>query len=554
MKQWWVVGMLACLSSMAQQPPVDAPDPARVFDERFWEAKRLMAIGEKDLAAQMWVAAAEADPTHPVPAYERAIQLAEQQRMVDALEQADIALQADPTNPWFLRLKAGILRYLARYDQELPLRTTLVEQEPTNPDALFEVALVHGMMNNYALANATAEQVEVMMGGITPFTGEFRAQNYLKDNKLEEAVAVLFELYAATGDADYLGQIGQAYSQNNQDKKALKVFEGMLKTYPDDPRVHIELARLYQAKGDVEQALYHLKQAMASTQLPFEPKSQVLVSFLNEAGKDPRFDAEGLELARLTAQAHPEEASAQAIWGAFAINSAQYDEALEAYRRAFALDPRNEVFLEKLVGLESLAGNAENMYHLAKLAIEFNPNKPNMYFMAGAALMDLQRYDSAVIFLREGLDLSGRNRALKMDFWNLLSAATHELGLHAESDGYLEMILKEEPGNALALNNYAYYLALRKEQLPRALKMAEEANAKSPGQAGYLDTHAWVLYQMGRYPEALVKMEQAIASSNEDSGELWLHYGLILRANGLETKAVQALERAEQLGQTIPVP
>jgi tetratricopeptide (TPR) repeat protein len=554
MKLWTVVGMLACLSSMAQQPPVGAPDTARGFDARFWEAKRLSAIGEKELAAEMWVLAAEADPSHPVPAYERAIHLTEQQRMVEALEQADIALQADPANAWYMRLKAGILRYLGRYPEELPIREALVDQQPTNPDALFEVAMVQGFMRQYEQANATALQVETMMGGITPFTGEFRAQNLLKNNQLEEAVAVLFELYGATGDADYLGQIGQAYAQNGQDKKALKVFEDMIKTYPDDPRVHTELARLYQAKGDAEQAMYHLKQAMASTQLPFEPKSQVLVSFLNEAGKDPRFDAEGLELARLTAQAHPEEASAQAIWGAFAITNAQYEEALVAYRKAFALDPRNEVFLEKLVGLESLVGTPETMYPLARLAIEFNPNQPTMYYLAGTALYGMSRYDSALIYLREGLDIAGRNRALKLDFWNVLSAVTHELGMHAESDAYLEMILKEEPGNALALNNYAYYLALRKEQLPRALKMAEEANAKSPGQAGYLDTHAWVLYQMGKYPEALVKMEQAIASSAEDSGELWLHYGLILRANGLETKAVQALERAEQLGQTIPVP
>jgi tetratricopeptide (TPR) repeat protein len=59
---------------------------------------------------------------------------------------------------------------------------------------------------------------------------------------------------------------------------------------------------------------------------------------------------------------------------------------------------------------------------------------------------------------------------------------------------------------------------------------------------------------MDRFPEALVIMEQAMKTSVQESGELWLHYGLILRANGRESEAVKALERAQQLGETVPIP
>jgi tetratricopeptide (TPR) repeat protein len=554
MKQWLGIALLGSLGLSAQQPPVESADPARLFEERFWEAKRLSAIGETDLAAQMWVSAAEADPLHPVPAYERAMNLANQQRMVEALEQAEIALRADSTNPWYIRINAGILRYLARYPKELPLRQQLANQQPTNPDVLFEVAVVQNLLQQFDAAEATAVQVETMMGGITPFTGEFRAQNLLKNNKLEEAVAVLFELYAATGNADYLGQVGQAYAQNGQEKKALKVFEDMIRKYPDDPRVHLELARLYQAKGDADQALVHIKAAISSSQLPFDLKSQLLLSFLNQAGKNAQLDAEAQELARLAAVAHPDQAQAQAIWGAFALQNKDYPVALEAYRKAYALDPGNEVFLNQLLGLEATVGTPENLYPLAREAVQLNPNQPTHYYLAGVALQMMDRPDSALVYLREGIEITGRNRALKLDFLLALSTVTHDLGMHVESDAYFEEILAMDPGNALALNNYAYFLALRKVQLPRALKMAEEANRKSPGNAGYLDTHAWVLYQMDRFPEALVIMEQAMKTSVQESGELWLHYGLILRANGRESEAVKALERAQQLGETVPIP
>ena len=63
----------------------------------------------------------------------------------------------------------------------------------------------------------------------------------------------------------------------------------------------------------------------------------------------------------------------------------------------------------------------------------------------------------------------------------------------------------------------------------------------------YLDTHAWVLFRLGRLEEARRTMQQAIALDSRNSAELALHYGDILHALGqrfmAETYWRKALER-----------
>ena len=91
-----------------------------------------------------------------------------------------------------------------------------------------------------------------------------------------------------------------------------------------------------------------------------------------------------------------------------------------------------------------------------------------------------------------------------------------------------EKAMKYDTTNAVIYNNYSYYLSLRNERLDKALQMAEKANRLSPGNPTYLDTYAWVLYQLGRYEEARAQIKQAVSLDRTNNKELFIHYGDIL--------------------------
>ena len=107
--------------------------------------------------------------------------------------------------------------------------------------------------------------------------------------------------------------------------------------------------------------------------------------------------------------------------------------------------------------------------------------------------------------------------------------------------------LKYNPDNILVLNNWAYFLSLEGKQLERALKMAERVSELTDRNPTYMDTHAWILFRLGRLEEARQLMRQAVALDGQKSQELLLHYGDILHAMGdqfmAETYWKKALER-----------
>lgn len=78
----------------------------------------------------------------------------------------------------------------------------------------------------------------------------------------------------------------------------------------------------------------------------------------------------------------------------------------------------------------------------------------------------------------------------------------------------------------MVLNNYAYFLSLvKRADLEKALTVASRATALTDNNPTYLDTHARVLFKLGRVDEAEENQQQAIALDAQESLALLVHYG-----------------------------
>jgi Flp pilus assembly protein TadD len=82
----------------------------------------------------------------------------------------------------------------------------------------------------------------------------------------------------------------------------------------------------------------------------------------------------------------------------------------------------------------------------------------------------------------------------------------------------------------MVLNNYAYFLSVEGRDFERALIMSTRANQLSENNSTYLDTHAWILYKLGKYEEARNVQRKALMLDTTGSEALLMHYGDILYA------------------------
>jgi len=128
----------------------------------------------------------------------------------------------------------------------------------------------------------------------------------------------------------------------------------------------------------------------------------------------------------------------------------------------------------------------------------------------------------------------------------MLGDAYNATKAYEKSDRAYDDALAIDPNNSAVLNNYSYYLSLRKTNLEKAEKMSSLLIKNNPDNPTFLDTHAWVLYSRQKYKEARKVMERAVATGNATATH-FEHYGDILFQLGDITGAVEQWEKARGL-------
>ncbi len=121
-----------------------------------------------------------------------------------------------------------------------------------------------------------------------------------------------------------------------------------------------------------------------------------------------------------------------------------------------------------------------------------------------------------------------------------LSAATEEF----------RQVVGADPGNAQALNNFAYLLSQSDNQLTEALKYAQKAKELSPDKAEYADTLGWIFYRQGLYPSAIRELISAVG--NGESPISKYHLAMAYAKAGDRSRAQTYLQAALRQNPRLP--
>jgi tetratricopeptide (TPR) repeat protein len=125
-------------------------------------------------------------------------------------------------------------------------------------------------------------------------------------------------------------------------------------------------------------------------------------------------------------------------------------------------------------------------------------------------------------------------------------ATLEQMGQFDAAVEVFEGLLAKHPRYAPALNYLGYLWADKGVRLDEALDLIERAIAIQPDNGAYIDSHAWVLYRLGRLQEAEAKMREALALIDDDA-VVFDHYGDILAQLGRAEEARQNWQRALSL-------
>ena len=372
---------------------------------------------------------------------------------------------------------------------------------------------------------------------------------WLRLGQNEEAINEIRELVKAyPSEVVYLIDLAKLLSDLGKLDEAISTLQQLLTEDPTNAQASVVLSEAYRKSGDREKAMQALKVAFENPSLNFQAKLQLLGGYIAQL-PDKQIEDIAIELSDKITAAHPGESKGFAIAGDLHYQLGNRSKAADNYRQAVRLDNSNFSLWQNAIQLELELSQYDSAIAHSEKALEYFPNQAVLYYFNGTAHLIRKNYRSAIRSLEQGKKFTGTNLELKSIFYGQLGDAYNGTDNHEKSDASYEQALKAKPDNDHVLNNYSYFLSLRKANLNKAKEMSSKLVEKYPNNATYLDTHAWVLYMLGEYKEARIFLEKAV-SDKEASGTIFEHYGDVLYQLNQVDKAVQQWKKAKELGET----
>ena len=127
-----------------------------------------------------------------------------------------------------------------------------------------------------------------------------------------------------------------------------------------------------------------------------------------------------------------------------------------------------------------------------------------------------------------------------------LATAQQETGEYAAAETTLREILKQTPGNPIALNNLGYFMLERNERFEEALKLIQSALRIDPTNPSYLDSLGWAYFKLGKFDEAEKHLKNA-ARRSPDSATILEHLGDVYQKQNKTEPAKAAWQKALNL-------
>lgn len=518
------------------------------FAYNFIEGCKERMKGNIEVAENLFKECIKIDPTSAAVKYELGNIYRYNGLYDTAIKYAKECANDEPKNEWYQLLYIECLHNKHQFAQAGDVYTRLIKNYPNRAEFYEGLAAEYMYSGNYEKSYKTYDELEKKFGQNEAFTlNKIKLLKQLKKNN--EAESEFKKLIQSNpNEARYYTFLAEFYQETNQNDKAMDTYKEILKLDPKNPMVHLALADYYKTQNDIENFYKEIKIAFENPDLEVDVKIKILTSFYELSEVDDTYKQQANELCGIMLKLHPNSAEAHSIYADFLYKDKKLKEAHAEYEMAVKLDKSHYAIWNQLMIIESELGEYTSLEAHSTEAMDLFPNQSLPYFFNGISNITLKNYTKAVQSLNDGLEFVYENNPLLIQFYSNLGEAYNYLKEYEKSDKAFDDALKVNPDDASILNNYAYYLSLRKDKLEKAEKFSKRSNEIAPNNRSYIDTYGWILYQLGKYKEAEVWLSRAAKMGNKNA-VLLEHFGDVLYKLDKKEEAVSIWKEAKTAGQ-----
>ncbi len=512
----------------------------------FIEGEKQLVLNDLEKSYFYFQKSLEFIPDEPAVHYKIAEVLIKINQAEKALPYAEKAAELNPDNKYYFLMLAEIYTALDQPLDAAEILDQLTADGETNQQYNLDLASIYLNAKEYDKALVVLDRAEEYFGVMEPVTVQ-KQRIYLRNNNLEKAIEAGEALIEAKpGNPSYVLNLVEILYNNNRVDQALNLVMGEIEKYPNQPELQMAAHSLLREKGQLEESTEYLLQAFSSMDLDPEVKSKAYLSQLGEM-KTSKRDALLDSLETLMLDFSPANSTIYEALGQRRMQENNSEEGIELFKKSLMVDPKNAPILEQVI-LGSFGENADfqEVESYTTMGVDEFPENPEFWFYDGVVKSALKKDSAAVMSLEKALELnSGKNPQLDQVAFGSLGSSLFNIGEKEKAFENFDKALDLNPDDEQVLNNYAYFLSLERTELDKAKSMSEKVVLRFPNNGTFLDTHAWVLFQLGDYEGAKKYMDRALENEQSPAGVMLEHYGDILYHLGDQSKALSYWKKAE---------
>lgn len=534
--------MMFCFSIKAQQSPVAAKDSNAI--------KELFFAGLKDKINENYVNAGSSfakilliDPNNDAAHFELANLQLRQNKILDAEVSIKKALVVKPQNIWYLKLLSEVYKRNGNMDALVQTLNQLIALDPETESYYFDRAnalFISGKVDESKKAYDGLEQKFGVSRASIAAKKKFKTAD-TNGNELQKAIN------DSPGDAKNYLELSGVLLEKNQNQEALTVLLKAKAIDADNYEISLALADVHNALKQSEEAFKELKVAFNNPAMPLASKLNILSQMLARFSK-PEVVKQATELGAMLLEDHGNDPKVLILYGDILYQQGNLAGAKEQYTAAVKLKEQIYIAWEKLLGVQTLMGLYAEAIKTGEEALTVYPNQAILYYYRAFALHRNNQNAEAAYELKNALQLDPEDVNLRAMILALQAEVLIDQGKLKEADAAFDQAIALAPNNYQTISNYAYYLALRNQDLSKAEELAAKAAQALPKNSSVLDTYAIVLSKVNKLEEALVYIEKALQNNDANNPVYLEHYGDILFLNGQKEKAVEQWQKAKIAG------
>lgn len=443
------------------------------------------------------------------------------------------AAMIDPSNFWYKERLARTYSLTGEDDLTIETYEELLKDFPKKNDIYFTLVNLYLKQSQYDKALAAMDQIENVFGKSESVTAT-RYDILLRQNKPAEALKALTDYNKEFSSPYVLTKLGDHSIAEYKDTAALAYYQEAQDLQNGYIPALLGESEVYRVRRNFPEYFRTVNRFVEDEDTDVQTKAQYLDMLARRS--DSRF------LKNLQPQIdtlfdnlllhHPSDSSALAAAGLYWHSTERPSKAKALMRRNMILHPESPYIAGQYIQMLAYHKDWEEMEITCDSALARFPEETVFLDMKNVVCYNKKDWQGIIDNNRKIIEIAKEDTSLTVPALSSIGDMYHELGDEKEAFKVYSTVLKINPDYAPALNNYAYFLALKGSRLKKACAMSKKTVDKEPDNPTYLDTYGWILHLLGRDQEAKTCFKHAMLYGAKESATCLEHYAEVLDALG----------------------